>query len=150
MKCLPTAYTTAAGGNTDKTTGGKTTGGFQQVLETALGGKADAMATPAPSYPAPAPSMPGLDAIGGVNPVSGVQRMERFLDALDAYRQRLADPRCPLRDVATAVDRLENEQRHLARLSESASLDRELGTIVNEGLVTATLEIHRFRSGLYC
>ena len=49
----------------------------------------------------------------------------------------------------TAVERLESEQRHLERLSESASLDQELGMLVNEGLVTATLEIHRFRSGAY-
>ena len=149
MKLVPTNHTTAAEGQPQKKAVGKTPGGFQQVLETAMGGNVAAGGSATRAHPVPVPSLPGCDAVGAVPSASGVQRMERFIDALDAYRQRLADPQCPLRDVATAVERLESEQRHLQRLSESSSLDRELGTIVNEGLVTATLEIHRFRSGAY-
>ena len=149
MKLVPTTPTPPAEGQTPKKTSGKTTGGFQQVLETAIGEKTAPSGAPTRAHPVAVPSIPGLDAAGAMQAASGVQRMERFIDALDAYQQRLADPRCPLRDIATAVERLESEQRHLERLSESASLDQTLGTLVNEGLVTATLEIHRFRSGAY-
>jgi hypothetical protein len=76
--------------------------------------------------------------------------MTHFIDVLDAYQQRLADPQCSLRDVAAAFQRLEDEHGRLSQMAQGASLDRDLQAVVNEALTTATLEIHRFRSGLYC
>jgi hypothetical protein len=38
----------------------------------------------------------------------------------------------------------------LSDVSEKTPADSPLKDIINEGLVTATLEISRFRSGIYC
>ena len=118
MKLVPTTPTPPAEGQTPKKTSGKTTGGFQQVLETAIGEKTPPSGAPTRAHPVAVPSIPGLHAAGAMQAASGVQRMERFIDALDTYQQRLADPRCPLRDIATAVERLESEQRHLERCGQ--------------------------------
>lgn len=124
--------------------------GFQKVFDAALG-RAGATTRQAPSVsPASVTAPHGVDSVGMRPAASGVPVMERFMDAMEAYQLRLEDPRCRLRDVEPALMRLENEQRQLSRWAEDASVDGPLRDIMNQGLVTATLEINRFRSGQYC
>jgi hypothetical protein len=124
--------------------------GFQQVLETALEGKSGQ--NPAIGPPGSASLQPSLavEALNAPQAASGIHRMERLLDALASYQQRLQDSRCPLRDIAPSLGRLESEHCRVARWAETATMDEALRSMVNESLVTTTLEIHRFRSGVYC
>jgi hypothetical protein len=92
----------------------------------------------------------GVEASVPFNATAGMQAMDDLIDALEGYQQQLADPDCCLRDIAPSLERLENAHRHLARLATGAPADSTLGNIMNEGLVTATMEIQRFHSGVYC
>lgn len=150
MKLLPTNHPSGMAPGTDRKTAAKAAEGFRQALETALDGKPGPNAATSAAAPASLPAAVGLEAIGHRQPRSGIQRLERFIDALDAYRQRLDNPRCELKDVAPSLERLEHEHRRLSQWAETAAVDNKLQALVDESLVTATLEIHRFRSGRYC
>jgi hypothetical protein len=97
-----------------------------------------------------APAPLGTDAIESIDSASGIQLMERFIDTLEVYQKRLADPKYHLRDIAPALERLEEAHAHLSRFATEASSETTLGGLMNEGLVTAAMEITRFHSGVYC
>ncbi len=107
---------------------------------------------PAPSVVIPSSALPPLtvNTIEPLHSTSGVQAMEQFIDSLDDYQKRLEDPQYNLRDLQPALERLDKEHRHLSHWAEKTPDDNPLKHIINEGLVTATLEISRFRSGVYC
>lgn len=150
MKTPPIDHPTPTGKKTAKRTVAKGSG-FQHLLETTLKANAAANSPVHPNAPALVPGTPGLEAVEKQpSAAGGFERMDRFLAALSAYQKGLEQPSRRLRDLATAFERLESEHRHLAHWAETARLDEDFQSIVNEGLVTATLEIHRFRSGQYC
>lgn len=91
-----------------------------------------------------------VNAIEPSHSASGVQAMERFINSLDDYQKGLEDPQYNLRDLEPVLERLEKEHRQLSHWAEKTSDDSPLRNIITEGLVTATLEIGRFRSGGYC
>jgi len=127
-----------------------TTPGFEQVFNETLQrhvGVEQGSSTVFQPLTVPACS---LESSIPFNVASGVQAMEDMIDALEGYQQRLADPEYCLRDIAPSLERLETAHRHLARLAGETPCDSTLGNIMNEGLVTATMEIHRFHSGVYC
>lgn len=127
------------------------TSAFQQVLDDAL----------RPGGPTKTPPLGGVQAhpfpITGPEGVqaceeerAGIAVMERFVEALEGYRQGLADPQRRLRDIAPALERLEAAHQHLSHLAASETVATPLRDIMNEGLVTAAMEIRRFHGGLYC
>lgn len=124
--------------------------GFKGVLEAAIEGQSGVNQTASPPLSASVSSVMGLETYSHQPVVAGIQKLESFLAALTDYQQDLENPNCRLRDLATTFERMESEQRHLARWSETAVVDEALQSVINESLVTATLEIHRFRSGFYC
>jgi len=124
--------------------------GFQKVFDDLLQNQTQDVAAPS-SSPHPINSTPlTANAIEALPVKTDLEAMERFVDSLDAYQQRLADPACSLRDLEPVLGRLEKAQRHLSDVSEKTPADSPLKNIIKEGLVTATLEISRFRSGIYC
>ena len=124
--------------------------GFEQVFNETLQKHDGINHKPSPILQ-PTATMPcSLNAIDSVDAVSGVQAMEDFIDALEGYQQQLADPSNCLRDIAPSLECLEQAQRHLAEFASETPVDSPLGSIMNEGIVTATMEIQRFHSGLYC
>jgi len=124
--------------------------GFQQVFNETLQRNGDAPHEPLTVFQ-PQAAMPcGVASIDAADALPGVQAMENFIDALEGYQQRLENPANSLRDMAPSLERLEQAQRRLARFASEAPLDSPLGSIMNEGLVTAAMEIQRFHSGVYC
>ena len=123
---------------------------FEQVFNESLQRQTGAKRDPSPVVQTTATMPCSLNAIDSVDPVSGAQAMEDFIDALEGYQQQLGDPSNCLRDIAPSVERLEQAQRHLADFAFEEPADSPLGPIMNEGLVTAAMEIQRFRSGVYC
>ena len=124
--------------------------GFQKVFDNLLQNQTKDVAAPSSSTHAINPTPLTVNAIETLPVKTDLQAMERFVDSLEAYQQGLADPTCSLRDLAPVLGRLEKAQRHLSAISEKTPADSPLKDIINEGLVTATLEISRFRSGIYC
>lgn len=124
--------------------------GFQQVLNDALQPDSPTKSPTSGGIQARPVSITGADALEPRAESVEIKAMERFIDALEGYRLQLADPRCSLRDIAPALERLEASHRHLSCLADEKAVAEPLSDIVNEGLVTAAMEIQRFRSGMYC
>jgi len=124
--------------------------GFQKVFDGLLQNQTKDVAAPSSSAHAINPTPLTANAIEALPVKTDLQAMERFVDSLDAYQQGLADPACSLRDLEPVLRRLEKVQRHLSDVAEKTPADSPLSDIINEGLVTATMEISRFRSGIYC
>jgi len=132
-----------------KTTSGQHPTGFQKIFDDLLQNQSKGVSVPSSPAHAINPMPLTANAIEGLPVKTDLQAMERFVDSLDAYQQRLADPACSLRELEPVLGRLEKAQRHLSDVSEKTPADSPLKAIMNEGLVTATMEICRFRSGIY-
>lgn len=98
-----------------------------------------------------------------VNPLAGIQnranlemdrrgavdQVENLVDLLDHYRQQLSDPRITLKKIDPIIKEIENQRERLAPLMDSLPEGEKLKDIVNETLVTASLEVTRFYRGDY-
>jgi hypothetical protein len=124
--------------------------GFQKVFDNILDQATTGKSAPSVGIHSSTPPPLTINTIEPLPPVSGVQAMERFIDSLEDYQKGLENPQCNLRDLEPAIERLEREHRRLSHLANDSSDDNPLKRIMSEGLVTATLEIGRFRSGVYC
>lgn len=124
--------------------------GFQQVFQNMFDQQKKEDQGPSAISHSSCPPPLTVSAVETIHANAGSQGMERFLDSLDAYQKKLADPHYSLRDLEPDLNRLEKEHRYLSRWAEKTVEDSPLKNIINEGLVTATLEIGRFRSGNYC
>jgi hypothetical protein len=78
-----------------------------------------------------------------------VGRVERYLDLLDDYRQQLADPRVSLKGLDAMVREMEAGKDALAPALGSLPESDGIKDILNRTLVTASLEIIKFRRGDY-
>jgi hypothetical protein len=117
-----------------KATGGPSgAAGFDDVLKKTLGQAAGADAVPA----------------SGAPESGAVQRVEDFIDLLDGYREKLADPQVGLKRLELSLKRVEEGRRELETLMEKLPESDRLRDIVNRSLVTASMEIFRFRRGDY-
>jgi hypothetical protein len=86
----------------------------------------------------------------GLSPaVQLAQRIEGFLDLMDAYRDRLADPGCTLREVKPLLDDMVAAKSRLGDALHAMTDDEPLKPILNSALVTASLEVLRFNRGDY-
>ena len=76
-------------------------------------------------------------------------RVERYLDLLDDYRRQLADPRVSLKGLDAMVREMEAGKDTLAPALGSLPEGDGIKDILNRTLVTASLEIIKFRRGDY-
>ena len=80
---------------------------------------------------------------------STVDRIENLLDLLDDYRYKLADPQATLKDIHPLIARIEKEKEHLTAALDLLTDRGELKSILNQTLVTASLEVIKFNRGDY-
>lgn len=76
-------------------------------------------------------------------------RVEGFLDLLDDYRRQLADPRVNLKGLDAAVQAVAKDRDELSPLLDGLPEGDGLKDVLNQALVTAEVEIQRFRRGDY-
>jgi hypothetical protein len=76
-------------------------------------------------------------------------RVEKFLDLLDDYRRLLADCRVGLKGLDSAVQAVEIGRDELSPLLAGLPEGDGLRDVLNQSLVTAEIEILRFRRGDY-
>jgi len=121
-------------------------GAFGEILQKTLneatlvgpaGASADASVSIQFRPAAPLPEPPEM------SPVEG------FLDILDDYQRQLADPRVSLKALDPVVQAMEHGRDALSPLLGRLPEGDRLKDVLNRSLVTAELEIIRFRRGDY-
>lgn len=78
-----------------------------------------------------------------------VERTAKFLDLLEEYQTKLMDPRASLRDVHPLIEKLESEKGALVPFLDSLPRGNELREVLNNALVTSTVEMIKFNRGDY-
>jgi len=78
-----------------------------------------------------------------------LHRIENILDVLDTYRSKLADPNATLKDIHPLVKSLEAANEQLKPLLKSIAEGDQLKQILNQTLVTTSLEVFKFYQGDY-
>jgi len=76
-------------------------------------------------------------------------RVENLFDLLDDYRQKLADPQVTLKEIDALIGRISGEKENLTATLSSMEKGEQLQDILNQTLVTASLEVMKFRRGDY-
>lgn len=119
-------------------------GGFADLLHQALRESADAPA--AALGPAPAPALQSVDPAAAVQTAA---RLESFLDLLEHYQQQLANPRVDMQVLSGAVRDVEKGLASLTPSLSSLPENDGLKEIIHSALVTASVEMAKFRRGDY-
>jgi hypothetical protein len=78
-----------------------------------------------------------------------LDRLEKVLDMLDMYRSKLADPSATLKDIHPLVKSLETANEQLKPVLKSIAPGDQLKQILNQTLVTTSLEVFKFYQGDY-
>jgi hypothetical protein len=117
--------------------------GFGEVLKQTI------EQTPAAGMASAPPTSVQFRPLETVQGSSEAVRLERYLDFLDSYRQELSDPAVSLKRLESSVRQLEEGRQALSPLIGALPEGDGLKDIMNRTLVTASLEIIRFRRGDY-
>jgi len=96
-------------------------------------------------------SMNGVQMIGAVqfDKQNTLDRIENLIALLDQYRLKLADPGVTLRNIDPIIKKIHQETENLTPVLDSLPQDKDLKNIINQTLVTASLEVGKFYRGDY-
>ena len=75
--------------------------------------------------------------------------IEGLINLLDRYRDKLADPRISLKQLDPYIMEMNREMETLTPVLDSLPADDGLRTILNQTMVTISLEISKFYRGDY-
>ena len=78
-----------------------------------------------------------------------VDRIDRLVDLLDEYRQKLGDPGTTLKSIQPLMDDIAATKDRLVPEISGLEDENPLKEVLNRSLVTATTEIMRFNRGDY-
>lgn len=120
-------------------------GGFGDILKSRLSEASGPAAAAAPG----GALRVQFASVGPTPADSAAARTERFLDLMEEYRSKLADPQVSLKGLDPLVRSLEQGRDALAPLAGSLPEGDGLKEILNRALVTTEVEIMRFRRGDY-
>lgn len=120
-------------------------GGFGEILKNSLDRASGSAAATAPD----GALRVQFKSVDPMPADSAAARLEGFLDLMDEYRSKLADPRVSLKGLDPLVRSLEQGRDALAPLASSLPEGDGLKDILNRTLVTTEVEIMRFRRGDY-
>lgn len=84
-----------------------------------------------------------------VNQQFTIERIENLINLLDQYRQKLSDPQITLKTVAPLVKEMEQAKESLRPILDSLKDGEEIKAILNQTLVTTSLEIAKYYRGDY-
>ena len=75
--------------------------------------------------------------------------IEQMINLLDRYRDKLADPRISLKQIDPYIMEMSREMETLAPVLDSLPADDGLRNVLNQTMVTISLEISKFYRGDY-
>ena len=78
-----------------------------------------------------------------------VDRVQRLIDTMGAYQQKLIDSGATLKDIQSLVQKMATEKESLRAASNAAAGQKRLKPIVDQSLTLASMEIAKFNSGHY-
>ena len=78
-----------------------------------------------------------------------VEGIDKLLNTLEDYRLKLGNPQMSLKEVDPLVNRLDSENENLKPVLESLAEGEKLKEILNEVLVTTSLEVIKYKRGDY-
>ncbi len=78
-----------------------------------------------------------------------IDRVHNLLNLLDNYRKQLRDPHVTLRTLEPLMNTIAKEKNQLSGLLDSISNEDGLKHILNQTLITASLEVIKFNRGDY-
>jgi len=98
-----------------------------------------------------------INPLPGLQPVSSslsdhqfaASSIEDMINLLDRYREKLADPRITMKQMDPVIKEMTCEIENLAPVLDSLPADEGLKNILNQTLVTVSLEISKFHRGDY-
>jgi hypothetical protein len=98
-----------------------------------------------------------INPLAGFQPVSSSKSNRQFVansiedmvNLLDRYREKLSDPRITMKQIDPVVREMTREMENLAPVLDSLPADEGLKNILNQTLVTVSLEISKFYRGDY-
>jgi hypothetical protein len=78
-----------------------------------------------------------------------VDRVEQLIETMAAYRQKLMESGATLKEIQPLVGRMSSQSESLTALSTAVAEQENLGAIVNQSLMLASMEIAKYNSGYY-
>jgi hypothetical protein len=90
-----------------------------------------------------------MTAISTENRSMMMERLSSLLDLLGEYRDQLAHPAISLKDIHPVVTAIEKQTQKLEADLELLAENDELKKILNQTLVTASMEVIKFNRGDY-
>jgi hypothetical protein len=78
-----------------------------------------------------------------------ISRLEKFLDIMEEYSEKLNNPNFTPKDISTLISKIESEQRDLSVLAESFDKNNELKGLLDAALIRSTTEVIKFNRGDY-
>ena len=122
---------------------------FKDVLkETALQKSAEKTSDKSPIHAMAAGNL-HMQFRPDIAPQAVLEHVDRFLDVLDQYRSGLADPDMTLKNLYPLLQQIETEKEQLDAIGKNLPEGNRLKPILEEALVTGTLEVVKFNRGDY-
>ena len=78
-----------------------------------------------------------------------ISRLEKFLDVMDEYSEKLNNLNFTQKDISPLISKIEAEQRDLSIIAESFDGNNELKGLLNAALIRSTAEVIKFNRGDY-
>ena len=102
-------------------------------------------------------STPFTNPLTGFQPVSvspsdhqfAVNCIEDMINLLDRYREKLANPRMTMKQIDPVIRKMTREMENITPVLDSLPADQGIKNILNQTLVTISLEISKFYRGDY-
>jgi hypothetical protein len=132
-------------GTARRTTGNEFRDILQETVTTASKPEERTMTLP------PVQNIPSMsfDQIQNGDTTRSIQRIEGFLDLLEAYQNKLGDVDSTLKDFSPLVSSMASETEKIMPLLDSLADGDGLKDILNRAVVTATVETIKFNRGDY-
>ena len=90
-----------------------------------------------------------LTSVSPTEKIPIVNRVEKILDVLDEYRVKLGDPKVTLKEIYPLIGELDAHEKSLIPALNSLPDEDDLKEILNQVLITSSLEVIRFTRGDY-
>ena len=78
-----------------------------------------------------------------------ISRLEKFLDIMEEYSEKLNNLNFTQKDISPLISKIEAEQRDLSVIAESFEGNNELKGLLDAALIRSTAEVIKFNRGDY-